>query len=55
MEKYKHKIVILGNFEMYPRCHGNRKFKPGHVVTTAMVRSTFVLSVINIEAFFIVL
>jgi hypothetical protein len=55
MEKNKRKIVIFGNFEMSPRCHGNKKFKPGYVVTKAMVQSTFVPSVINIEAVFIVL
>jgi hypothetical protein len=55
MEKEQHKIVIFGNFEMFPRCHGNRKFKPGHVVTKAMVQATFVPSLISIEAVFIVL
>jgi hypothetical protein len=34
--------------------HGNRKFKIEHVVTEAMVQSTFVPSFISIEAFFIV-
>jgi hypothetical protein len=53
--KNQRKIVIFGNFEMSPRCHGNKKFKPGHVVTKAMVQSTFVPSLISIEAVFIVL
>jgi hypothetical protein len=39
---------------MSPRCHGNRKFKTEHVVTKAMVQSTFVPSLISIEAFVIV-
>jgi hypothetical protein len=47
--------VIFGNFEMSPRCHGNRKFKPEHVVSKAMVQSTFVPRLISIEAVFIVL
>jgi hypothetical protein len=46
--------VIFGNFEMSPRYHGNRKFKTEHGVTKAMVQSTFVPSLISIEAFFIV-
>jgi hypothetical protein len=50
------KIVIFGNFEMSPRCHCDRKFKPEHVVTKAMVQmSTFAPSLISIEAVFIVL
>jgi hypothetical protein len=54
--KNQRKIVIFGNFEMSPCFHGNRKFKPEHVVTKAMVQSTFVPSLISIEAlFFIVL
>jgi hypothetical protein len=55
MEKNLRKIVIFGHFEMSTRCHGNRKFKPEHVVTKAMVESTFVPSLISIEAVFIVL
>jgi hypothetical protein len=46
------KIVIFGNFEMSSRCHGNRKFKPGHVLTKAMGQSTFVPSLISIKAVF---
>jgi hypothetical protein len=53
--KNQRKIVIFGNFEMSPRCHGNRKFKPEKVVTKAMIQSTFVPSLISIEAVFIVL
>jgi hypothetical protein len=53
--KNQRKIVIFGNFEMSPRCHGNRKFKPEHVVAKAMVQSTFVPMLISIEAVFIVL
>jgi hypothetical protein len=45
--KNQRKIVIYSNFEMFPRCHGNRKFKPEHVVTKAMVQSTFVLSLFS--------
>jgi hypothetical protein len=45
----------FGNFEMSPRCHGNRKFKPEHVVAGAMVQSIFVPSLISVEAVFIVL
>jgi hypothetical protein len=52
--KNQRKIVIFGKFEMSPRCHGNRKFKSGHVVTKAMVQSTFMPSLISIEAVFIV-
>jgi hypothetical protein len=48
------KIVIFGNFEMSPRCDGNRKFKIEHVVIKAMVKSTFVPSLISIAAFYIV-
>jgi hypothetical protein len=55
MQKNQRKIVIFGNFEMSPQCHGNRKFKPEHVVAKAMVQSTFVPSLISIEAVFIVL
>jgi hypothetical protein len=40
---------------MSPRCRGNRKFKPEHVIAKAMVQLTFVLSLISIEAVFIVL
>jgi hypothetical protein len=40
---------------MSPHCHGNRKFKPEHVVAKAMVQSTIVPSLISIEAVFIVL
>jgi hypothetical protein len=54
MEKKQGKIVILSNFEMSPRCHGNKKFKTEHVVTKAMVQATFVPSLISIEPFFIV-
>jgi hypothetical protein len=39
---------------MSPRCHGNRKLKIEHVVTKAMAQSTFVPSLISIEAFFTV-
>jgi hypothetical protein len=53
--KNQRKIVIFGNFEMSPRCHGNRKFKPEHVVARAMVQLTFVPSLISVEAVFIVL
>jgi hypothetical protein len=53
--KNQRKIVIFGNFEMSPRCHGNRKFKPEHVVARAMVQSSFVPSLISVEAVFIVL
>jgi hypothetical protein len=53
--KNQRKIVISGNFEMSLRCHGNRKFKPEHVVAKAMVQSTFGPSLISIEAVFIVL
>jgi hypothetical protein len=53
--KNQRKIVIFGNFEMSPRCHGNRKLKPEHVVARAMVQSTFVPSLISVEAVFIVL
>jgi hypothetical protein len=53
--KHQRKIVIFGNFEMSPRCHGNRKFEPDHVVARAMVQSTFVPSLISVEAVFIVL
>jgi hypothetical protein len=49
------KIVIFGNFEISPRCHGNMKFKPEHVDTKAMIQLTFVPSLISIEAVFIVL
>jgi hypothetical protein len=52
--KNRGKIVIFGNFEMSPLCNGYRKFKTEHVVTKAMVQSTFVPSLIGIEAFFIV-
>jgi hypothetical protein len=52
--KNQRKIVIFGNFEMSPRCHGNRIFKPEHVVANAMVQSTFVPSLISIEAVLIV-
>jgi hypothetical protein len=47
--KIKRKIVIFGSFEMSPRYQGYRKFKPEHVVTKAMVKSTFVLSLISGE------
>jgi hypothetical protein len=53
--KNQRKMVIFGNFEMSPRCHGNRKFKPEHVVARAMVQSTFVPSLISVQAVFIVL
>jgi hypothetical protein len=53
--KNQRKIVIFGNFEMSPRCHGNRKFKPEHVIARAMVQSTFVPSLISVEAVFLVL
>jgi hypothetical protein len=53
--KNQRKIVIFGNIEMSPCCHGNRKFKPEHVVARAMVQSTFVPSLISVEAVFIVL
>jgi hypothetical protein len=55
MEKNQLKIVIFGNFEMSPRCQGNRKFKTEHVVTKAMFQSAFVPSLISIGAVFIVL
>jgi hypothetical protein len=55
MEKKQRRIVTLGNFEMSPSCHGNRKFKTEHVVTKTMVQSTFVPSLISIQAVFIVL
>jgi hypothetical protein len=55
MEKNHRKVVIFGNFEMSSRCHGKRKFKTEHVVTRAMVQSTFVPNLISIEAVFIVL
>jgi hypothetical protein len=48
-------LVIFGNFEMSPSYHGNRKFKTEHVVTKAMVQSTFVPSLISMEAVFIFL
>jgi hypothetical protein len=51
--KNQRKKVIFGNFEMSPRYHGNRKFKPEHVVAKEMVQSTFVPSLISIEAVFI--
>jgi hypothetical protein len=47
--------VIFGNFEMSPRCHGNIKIKPEHVVARAMVQSTFVPNLISVEAVCIVL
>jgi hypothetical protein len=53
--KNQSKIVICGNFEMSPHCYGNKNFKPEHVVAKAMVQSTFVPSLISIEAVFIVL
>jgi hypothetical protein len=53
--KHQRKIMIFGNFEMSPRYHGNRKFKPEHVIAKVMVQSTFVPSLISIEAVFIVL
>jgi hypothetical protein len=53
--KHQRKIVIFGNFEKSPRCHSIRKFKPEHVVARAMVQSTFVPSLISVEAVFIVL
>jgi hypothetical protein len=53
--KNQRKVVIFGNLEMSPRCHGNRKFKPEHVVAKAMVQSTLVPSLISIEAVIIVL
>jgi hypothetical protein len=52
--KDQRKIMIFGNFEMSPRCHGNGKFQPGHVVTKEMVKSTFVPSLVSIEAVVIV-
>jgi hypothetical protein len=55
MEKNQRKILIFDNFEMSPRCHVNRKFKPEHVVAQTIVQSTFVPSLISIEAVFIVL
>jgi hypothetical protein len=55
MGKNQRKIVIFGNFEMSPRCHGNRKFKSEHVVAKAMVQSKLVPSLISIEAVFLVL
>jgi hypothetical protein len=48
-------LVIFGNFEMAPCCHGNRKVKTEHAVTKALFKSTFVQSLIIIEAVFIVL
>jgi hypothetical protein len=53
--KNQRKIVIFGNFEMPPPCHGNRKFKLEQVVAKAMVQSTLVPSLISIEAVFTVL
>jgi hypothetical protein len=53
--KNQRKIVIFGNFEMSPRCHGNRKFKTEPVISKAMVQSTFVPSLMSIEDVFIVL
>jgi hypothetical protein len=53
-KKKQCKMVIFGNFETSPRCHGNRKFTIEHAVTEAMVKSTFVPNLISIEAFFIV-
>jgi hypothetical protein len=53
--KNQSKIVNFGNFEMSPRCRGNRKFKPEHVVSRAMIQSTFVPSLISVEVVFIVL
>jgi hypothetical protein len=50
--KNQRKIGIFDNYEMSPRCHGNRQFKPEHVVTKAMVQSTFVPSLISTEAAF---
>jgi hypothetical protein len=66
MEKWQHfeinfdgknqrKIVIFGNFDMSPSCHGNKKFKTEHVVTKAMVQSIFAPSLISIEEYLIVL
>jgi hypothetical protein len=52
--KNKRKIVIFGSFEMSARCQGNRKFKTEHVVTKAMFQSTFMSTLISIEAVFIV-
>jgi hypothetical protein len=52
--KNRGKIMIFGNFEMFTFCHGNRKFMTDHVVTKEMIQSTFVPSLISIEAFFIV-
>jgi hypothetical protein len=52
--KNRGKIVIFGNFEMSPHYHGNMKFKTEQVLTKALVQSTIVLSLISIEAFFIV-
>jgi hypothetical protein len=42
--KYQRKMANLGNFEMSPRCHGNRKFTPEHVITKAI--ATIVLKYI---------
>jgi hypothetical protein len=53
--KNQRKIVMFGNFEMSPRCHGNRKFKPEHVVARAMDQSTFAPSLISVETVFIAL
>jgi hypothetical protein len=55
LRKNQRKIVIFGKFEMSSHCHGKRKFKTEHVATKAMVQSTFVPSLISIEAVFIVL
>jgi hypothetical protein len=48
--KIQRKIVIFGNFEMSPRCHGNRKVQSEYAVTKAMVQSTCLLS-LNIYSF----
>jgi hypothetical protein len=42
-------VINFNSFcEMSPRCHGNRKFKPEHVVAKALVQSTFVQSLISL-------
>jgi hypothetical protein len=52
MEKKSTQEIVFGtSFDMSLRCHSNRKFKTGYNVAKAMVQSTLVSSVIDIEAF----
>jgi hypothetical protein len=53
--KNQRKIIIFGNFEMSPRSHGNRNFKPEQIVVRGKVQLKFVPSLISVEAVFIVL